>query len=341
MAMAERQHVRGAELVCGVALGYDVGTRIVSACGGKFVVRDSKNLTSDFFYALGSTAAAGRILKLDANQHCHALALATFQANGLNALYDEKRHISKSFCNGQFAFAGVSAALMAAIGLEGNEDIIGAPAGVLDAWANGAGQAAITKGLGTEFAIMGGNFKFFNAGYPIHTPVEAANLLVAEHAIRQESIQSVLVGMPENAMRVVDNREMHNICVQDMLAAALSTGGLKLRDEPFPAILSNPAYQRIRALIRVQVDPELQRVDPNGRGARVSITTKDGQQFTRRVDYPRGHSKRGEVSWNDLADKWQGSLVDCDVGKALSLAKRLEELDDIGELAAAFAGKQA
>ncbi len=341
MAMAERQRVRGADVVCAVALGYDVGVRIVTACGGKFAVRDGKHLTSDFFYALGSTAAAGRILGLDAMRHCHALALATFQANGLNALYDEKRHISKSFCNGQFAFAGVSAALMAAVGLEGNEDIIGAPAGVLDAWANGKGQAAITQGLGAEFAILGGNFKFFNAGYPIHTPVEAANLLVRNHAIRPESIQAVLVGMPENAMRVVDNREMHNICVQDMLAAALSTGGLKLRDQPFPAILTDASYRRIRALIEVRVDPELQRQDPNGRGARVAITTNDGKQYTQRVDYPRGHSKRGEVTWEDLAEKWTGSLVDCDVGRAIGLARRLEDLEDIREFAAVFAGDQA
>jgi 2-methylcitrate dehydratase PrpD len=341
MAMAERQRVPGTELLCAVALGYDVGVRIVKACGGKFAVRDGKHLTSDFFYALGSTAAAGRILGLDADRHCHALALATFQVNGLNALYAEKRHISKSFCNGQYAFAGVSAALMSAAGLEGNEDIIGAPAGILDAWADGAGQAAITQGLGSDFAIMGGNFKFFNAGYPIHTPVEAANLLVAQHGIAKEAVQGVLVGMPENAMRVVDNREMHNICVQDMLAAVLSTGGLKLRDQPFPAILTDPSYQRIRALIRVQIDPELQRDDPNGRGARVTITTRDGQTFTRRVDYPRGHSKRGEVSWDDLADKWNGALVDCDVGKALGLARRMEDLEDIRELAAVFAGNQA
>lgn len=341
MAMAERQRMRGADLLTAVVLGYDVGTRLVMACGGKFVVRDRLHLTSDFFYALGCTAAAGRLLGLDPVRHAHALALATFQANGLYALYDEKRHISKSFCNGQYAFAGVSSALMAATGLEGNEDIIGAPEGLLDAWADGAGHAVVTRGLGSEFAIMGANFKFFNAGYPIHTPVEATNQLIAAHGIRHEAIKDVLVGMPENAMRVVDNREMHNICVQDMLAAALASGGLKLRDQPFPAILADPAYRRLRALVRVQVDADLQRENPDGRGAKVTITLRDGKQFTQRVDYPRGHSKRGEVTWNDLADKWRGSLVDCDVDHALGLARRLDDLEDVRELAAAFAGSQA
>jgi hypothetical protein len=54
--------------------------------------------------------------RLDPDRHCHAMALSTFQTNALCALYAEDRHISKSFCNGQFAFGGVSAALMAPLG---------------------------------------------------------------------------------------------------------------------------------------------------------------------------------------------------------------------------------
>ncbi len=38
------------------------------------------------------------------------------------------------------------------------------------------------------------------------------------HRIEVDAIAAVHVGMPANAMRVVDNRDMHNICVQDMLA---------------------------------------------------------------------------------------------------------------------------
>ena len=45
---------------------------------------------------------------------------------------------------------------------------------------------------------------------------------------------------------------------------------------------------------------------------------------------PRGHSLRGGVSWSDLAGKWRDGLPDCDVGKMISLAQRLEDLEDIG-----------
>ncbi|WP_417722675.1 MmgE/PrpD family protein [Salipiger sp.] len=339
MAMAERQRTTGAELINAVALGYDVGIRIVAACGGKFVVRDTHHITSDSFYTFGATAAASRLLGLDAPRTAHALALASFQTNGLYALYSEKRHISKSFCNGQYAFAGVSAAIMSMTGLEGNEDIMGSSQGLLTAWGAEGKAEELVRAFGTEFSILGANFKFFNAGYPIHTPVEAAMTLIAEHGLSGDDIAAVTVGMAENTRRVVDGRAMHNICVQDMVAASIATGGLEILDQPFPAILREPAYQRLRACIEVEVDPEIQRDLPDGRGARVTITTTDGRTLSKRVDHPRGHSRRGEVSWDDLAEKWTRSLPNCDVATALTVARTLESLDDVTTLAKAFAGE--
>ncbi|TXC72844.1 MmgE/PrpD family protein [Sphingomonas ginsenosidivorax] len=337
-AIAEKQNASGAELLNAVILAYDVGVRIVEACGGKFSVRDRRHLTSDFFYAMGGTAAAARILKLSPTRHRHALALVTFQTNGLYALYAEKDHISKSFCNGQYAFAAISSAQMAQAGLEGNEDIIGSAEGVLDAWGDGRHDDAVVAGLGRDFKIMGANFKFYNAGYPIHTPIEAVQTIIRQNAIANDAIQSILIGMPQNAMKVVDNREMHNISVQDMVAANLAKGGLKLVDEPFPAILSDPTYKRLRTLISVAVDPELQSEFPNGRGARVTIVTRDGKRHVLRIDNPRGHSLRGDVSWDDLAEKWRGSLPNCDPGRALEIARNLDKLTSAKDLFAAFAG---
>lgn len=336
VAIAERQRAPGAELLNAVVLGYDVGVRLIAACGGLFKVKDRYHLHSDFLYAVGGTVAACRILGLDPIRHCHAMALVSFQANGLCALFQEKRHISKSFCNGQYAFAGVSAALMSAIGLEGNEDILGSQHGVLDAWGAENGKETVTRGLGEDYAVMRANFKFLNAGYPIHAAVEAAMALVAQHGIRADAIASVHVGMPENPMRVVDNRRMHNICVQDMVTAALVRGGLSLRESPFPTILSDPAYSRIRAGITLGVDPGLQRDQPDGRGANVTITTAGGKTFSHRVDHPRGHSLRGGVTWPELSAKWRDGLPQYDVDRMLSLAQGLDELEDVNELADAF-----
>jgi 2-methylcitrate dehydratase PrpD len=331
-AVAGQQHATGAELLNAVILGYDIGNRLIRACGGVFGVKSRLHLHADFLHAVGAAAAASRLLGLAPERHCHAMALATFQANGLCALFQERRHISKSFCNGQYASAGVSAAVMAAAGLEGCEDILGAADGLLAAWGLPDGDSALRDGLGTEFAVMGANFKFINAGYPIHAAVEAAMTLVTEHSISPAQIAAVEVGMPANALRVVDNRAMHNICLQDMLGAALTQGGLSLSDSPFPAILAEPSFTAMRARIRLTPDPELDRDQPDGRGARVTITARDGAAVTRRVDWPKGHSARGPVTWEDLEGKWTQALPHADVGRLIALSRSLEQLDDVDEL---------
>jgi 2-methylcitrate dehydratase PrpD len=336
VAMAERQRATGAELVNALVLAYDVAIRMVAACGGKFQVKARHHLYADFMFSLGAAVGCCRLMRLDPLRYCHAMALATFQCNALGGVYAEKRHIAKSFCNGQFALAGVSGALMSASGFEGVDDVLGMPDGVLDAWGTTGAAEAVMQGLGEEWPIRGSNFKFINAGYPIHAAVESALAAVAQGPVPVEAIQSVHIGMPEKAMRVVDNREMHNICVQDMVCAALVRGALDLRELPFPGILSDPAYVRLRGVTQVGVDPGLNRDQPEGRGANVTVTTITGQHHAHRVDAPRGHSSRGGASWQDLHDKWRAGLPGCPVDAMTGLTQRLEHLEDTRVLADAF-----
>jgi 2-methylcitrate dehydratase PrpD len=222
--------------------------------------------------------------------------------------------------------------------MEGVEDVLGMKNGVLEAWGAEGGAKAVTRQLGEDWAILGANFKFLNAGYPIHAAVEAAMTLVADHKIGVDAIESLHVGMPEAAMRVVDGRDMHNICMQDMISAALVRGGLSLRESPFPAVLGNPAFTRLRPRVTLGVDPGLNRDQPNGRGSNVTITTQNGSTVSRRVDHPRGHSRRGAVAWSDLSGKWHDLLRGSDVDRMLALAQRLEDLEDVNELSDTFSG---
>ncbi|MFC9455455.1 MmgE/PrpD family protein [Streptomyces sp. NPDC056983] len=332
MAVAERQRSSGADLVTAVVLGYDIGTRVVQACGGLHHMKDRFGLNSDFLYALGCAVASGRLIGLDATRHCHAMALSTFASNALVAFYAEERHISKSLTNGQIAAAGVNGALMAAAGLEGHTDIVGAPYGVLHAWGADDGRDIVAADLGERYTIMGANFKFMNAGYPIHAPTEAVLALIAEHGIKTTEITSVDVGIPSHSMRVVNGRSMRNICLQDMLSAVIVRGGIGLRESPFPEVLSEPEFTRLQPLIKLRGHPDLDRDQPNGRGSIVTITTADGASVTRRVEHPNGHSERGGATWPDLRAKWQEGLPECDVDRLCETAQRLDELDEADEL---------
>ncbi|TCJ31402.1 MmgE/PrpD family protein [Parafrankia sp. BMG5.11] len=335
-AIAEQRRATGGTLLNAVVLGYEIGNRLIRACGGVFGVKSRLHMHADFLHAIGATVAGCRILGLGPEAYGNAMALATFQANGLVALFQEQRHISKSFCNGQYAFAGVSAALMANAGLEGCEDVLGSENGLLAAWGLEDGASSLTDGLGHDYAVMGANFKFVNAGYPIHAAVEAAMTVIHDHRIQAAEIDTVEIGMPTNALRVVDNRAMHNICLQDMLGAAIVQDGLKLRESPFPLLLSDPGFQSMRRRIRLRSDAELDTEQPNGRGARVTFVMRDGSRLSRRVDQPKGHSAGDPIGWGDLRDKWVEALPTVDVDRLVRLSRTVEELDDVEELLRIF-----
>lgn len=337
MATGEMLKSTGAEVINAVALGYEVGVRLRWACGGSFGARRDLHLHADFLYALGSAVAASRLLGQDATRMAHALALTTLQANGLYATYSEERHVSKSFCEGQYAYAGICAAQMSAVGLEGNADIIGAHAGVLDAWGVKGAREIFMDGFGTDFSIMGAGFKFFNAGYPIHSSLEGVLGLSQQHGIDPSHIASVQIHMNDNARRIVDGRAMHNICIQDMVTANLVGGGLRLDDEPFPEMLQNPVFQALRPRISVASSPEFRDEDATRLGARVAITTDEGQTVETYVKHPRGYDSFGRIGWDDLEAKWSGVLKGCDLESALAISKELETLGDISQLARCFA----
>jgi 2-methylcitrate dehydratase PrpD len=338
VAMAERQRTTGAQLIEAVVAGYDIGVRLVEACGGLFGVKERFQLNSDFLYAFGCAVGASKLLGLDAPQIGHGMALVSFNTNALANFYAERRHISKSLCNGQFASAGVSAALMAGCGLEGHDDVIGSDYGLLHAWGDPDRVARLGEGLGEAFAVMGANFKFINAGYPIHAAVEAAMDAFARSGVPVERIESVRVGMPTAARRVVDSRTMHNICLQDMLAAALIADGLSIRSSPFPAVLEDPRFAGLRASIELHSSEELDRDQPNGRGCIVTITAQ-GQSWSSRVDAPRGHATRGGVSWLDLRQKWTEGLPNADIGRIFDAAENLEDLEDVSVLLDTIIGR--
>ncbi len=337
IATGEMLRTTGADVIAAVVAGYDVGIRLRWACGGSFGARQRLHLHADFLYALGSAVAASKLVGQDPERICHALALSTFQANGLYATYSEHRHVSKSFCEGQYAYAGVSAALMASCGLEGHDDIIGAPAGLLDAWGDENGRELATKDLGADYSIMGASFKFFNAGYPIHSSLEAALKLIKEHGVSAADIAHVTVAMNAKARRIVDDRAMHNINIKDMIAANLVRGGLELDDEPFPAMLNDPAFLALRPEISVEDDAAFKDEDRTRLGARMTMQLKNGKSISTVVDYPRGYDSQGRIGWDDLREKWSGNLKDCNLDNAISIARDLDSVEDITLLARQFA----
>ena len=335
LAVGETRRVTGREYLHAVSVGYDVGTRLVASVGGAFTLRQAHHIHSDHLHSFGAAMACGRLLRLDADGLRHAAALAAGHAGGLAVVFEERRHMSKALSTGQAAFGGASAALLAASGFEGHDNVFDSRHGPLGLAPEGKAEL-LTKELGSDHAVMGANFKFYSAGYPIHAPVEAALTMVERERLTPDDIASVTVRLTTHTADTVSNRGMPSICVEDMLSVAIVHGRLGFEEAHSAAALARPEVKALRSKIRAVADAEMDRTQPHGRGAKVEIETVSGMRFLVGIDHPRGHALRGAADWQSLRGKWD-ELLPSLIGRSnfeafYNLCQSLERVDDLAEL---------
>ena len=113
----------GEALLRAVVLGYDICARTLVALDPRKLVPDGRHAgaTGQVF---GAAAAASALLKLDARKVRYALSYTFEQTAGVTTMFRDTEHIEKAYAMGGMpAHNGAQAALMAAAGFTGVEDI--------------------------------------------------------------------------------------------------------------------------------------------------------------------------------------------------------------------------
>jgi len=335
LATAELHRSTGAELISAVALGYDISTRIVGANGGGAGLRDAVHIQCCYLHCFGAAASSSYLMSLNSAGVRHALALSAGHAGGLAVIFAERRHMSKALTLGQPAYAGVFAATLASIGFEGNWDIFDTDHNPLSLNPRKPAEQVFAD-LGVEHAVMGANFKFFSAGYPIHSPIEAALKIISEQNVAVENINNVRVYMRPASAYVVSNRDIPTISAQDMIALAMIHGHLDFDLAHRPGATDDPMVKALRDKIAVIGDPEIERIQPGGRGSRVEIEDISGAVHDQWIPFPRGHSMAGGPTWEELFSKWDHLMSKRmpanNYQELKSMALNLEKLEDVSDL---------
>jgi 2-methylcitrate dehydratase PrpD len=121
--------------------------------------------------AFGATAAAGRLLGLDAGQMRHALGLTATRAAGLKAQFGTD---GKPYNAGQAAAAGVEVARLVASGFQANPDALQGPFGYGATHHGEDNVEAALAGLGDLWLFEGVSHKFHACCHGLHAALEAA-----------------------------------------------------------------------------------------------------------------------------------------------------------------------
>lgn len=186
LAVAEVTHVEATKFLDAVAVGLEAACRIGAWLGrSHYEAGFHQTGTSGAF---GATAAAGRVLGLDATTLAEALCLTATRAAGLKSQFGT---MGKPLNAGFAAEVGVTSALLAQAGAtsapEALEDVQGF--GPTHA---GSDNAAALVGVGEEWVFPRISYKFHACCHGLHAMLEAARDL-REGGLAPAEIESIAI----------------------------------------------------------------------------------------------------------------------------------------------------
>jgi 2-methylcitrate dehydratase PrpD len=278
--------VHGRDLIVAVALGYEVMVRIGRAMIPS-TVRKGFHITS-IVGALASTTAVGKIMRLNATEMSHALAIACTWSSGLLAALRAPEPFAQVQI-GRICEAGITSVKLAQQGLVGMDTIL--ENGFLTAFCDEDRTDSIIEDLGQDFMIPQTYIKLHAGCRHMHAPMDAAAYIVKENRIALEEIEKIIVKTYSLAIDSgVEDPQTADEAKYNMpfgIAVLLAYGDAFV--DRFS--LRNLSDERIRQLmdkITIVHDPKLDQEYPAKRGTEVRIRTTGGREFLHSLDLAKG-----------------------------------------------------
>ncbi|MCY3910360.1 MAG: MmgE/PrpD family protein [bacterium] len=344
LAVAEWQGVPGAALIDAVAVGLEVTVRL--GMGGY----DSRARQSVYFErgqhatsicgAVGSAAAAARLLGADADGIAHAMGIACSMGSGIIEANRAGGTVKRLHC-GWAARAGVTAAQLAARGITGPPTAVEGRFGLFQAFlGDQADFEAVTADLGDRWEADNIFYKPYPANHFTHTGIDAAIALRSRGVGPDDIATATLevapptvrtIGEPIEAKRKPESGYHAQFSGPYTVATGLIGGnGLGVGLADFTDELAcDPTRRELMARIDVVGDPRLMAIYPCQLPARLTVTTASGHTLVEERLTNRGGPDQplsdGELA-TKFADNTAGLVAD-------SVASRI--YDTLSGLAAA------
>jgi 2-methylcitrate dehydratase len=340
MAITEWQGRSGEDFLTAVVLAYELEMRMAECFDPGIRERGWHHATLTAFV---SPVAAGMLMDLDEDQLVNAIGISGSHGCTLGKVVAGKLSNMKNTAE-PFAVAdGVFAALMAASGYSGPEEVLEGKEGLSHCMGPDWHPEILTEGLGIDpFRINQCSMKAFPTEALTHTPISAFITIMRDNGLTYQQIDSVLIKSIARAADILsdpakyrpDSKETADHSLPYCLAAAAVDGTVtpgaftdeRLEDERIFSVIDK---------FKVVADPEFEKLFPEKQAVHVTVKTTDGKSFELRMDYPKG-DPREPMTQEDLDMKFRALATGCmsdkrmDEIKAaifdLDKAARLDEL---------------
>ncbi|HEV8315049.1 MAG TPA: MmgE/PrpD family protein, partial [Burkholderiaceae bacterium] len=187
LAIAQAQGASGRALLTAAVAGYEVGIRV-----GEFLGRSHYKVfhTTGTAGTLAAAAAAGHLLKLDAERMQHAFGSAGTQAAGLWEFLRDAAD-SKQLHTAHAASCGLQAAWLASQGFTGARHVLEGAQGMAAGMSRDADADRLVDGLGLRWATTETSFKWHASCRHTHPAADALLQVMRAHALKPGDIAEV------------------------------------------------------------------------------------------------------------------------------------------------------
>lgn len=336
LALGERRGCSGHEIIVALVLGFELHGRLRVA-EEKAHIRTAGLHYPGFSGMLGGTLACAKLLGLNQWKTRMALGIACSRVSSTTV---NSGTMTKSTHCGHAARMGVECALLAEKGYTANEDALEDRAGFNEAYfGNKLDLDGMLEEFGKPYRILdpGLIVKKYPAQYPNHWSIDAALELRRRYNVDPRDIERVEVELPLGNGATNRPRPKTGLdgkfSIHYTVSSALLDGRVVIetfRDERRFA----PDMEDMLKRVIILENPEGNR-DWAHNYSKVTVYTKDGQQYSHRVDRPLG-------IWDNPLP-WEGRLAkfhDCarrvlaerEAQQVVSLIEAFEEMKSVGPL---------
>jgi 2-methylcitrate dehydratase PrpD len=286
LAMAQRENASPEALLDAVVVGYETAILLGLLSGPSHYAQWYSTATTGVF---ASAMACARLLKLDATQTQHALALAGMQSAGVWQCRLEPG-LAKQMAAGHSAQAGLVAADMAAAGMAGPLSILEGPLGWLKATGGNLdavrAQALLQTPPERAWRVHEVSFKPWAACRHVHPAIECAQQMHTQ-GVEPDQIASIRLETYGVALSFADQPHPQTalqgkFSLQHGVAWSLRHGGFGL-EATEPAALAEPACAALRERVTLVCGPVQDRAYPHSFGARLQLQMANGTQHSSEV----------------------------------------------------------
>lgn len=326
LAVGERQHSSGKDVLLAIVVGIDVACRVSCALNAAALYSRGFH-PSSVAGTFGAMAAAGRLLGLKGPALRNAFGLAGTETSGLLAWVSDATEHSRPFNMGLAAGHGVVAAHLAACGFGGPTAIFEGKFPLSHAFTGQWDAEELFKDLGERFRVMELCCKRFACCGFMHPGLDGLMDIQTSERIHARDIQHITLRFPKSGYKVIDNNVLRSHCAQYVLALAAST-----RRVHFSDILKDRRNEKeIQSLAnRIDVigDDELDRTYPELYRTIIEVKTHRGSSYVRDVTHPRGSPEQPFTS-EELRQKFCDLTADIlSPSRAEAIQQSVERLDD-------------